>query len=416
MIRPVNDQPILFTGINPPVPCCGESDWNHEFFQTDLIPFQFELGPADGAETIIVNGNFTDFDNNEQTGWDKEGTSVAYNIGGDGAWLQGEGSIIKQTTGYTPGDWFLLKVKFVNQGSNEFEFPDANIEVGGIAEPFSFLTVTQNVEAYVQAGLDGFISFQLNLDSEGIAFMYIQSVELLPITMPIITTETKDGTELSTITTMVYSAPFLSVSFQPTSLEGDAKCFRFRLLASEDEDAQVYISELIEIVPNNNCSLLLGGCSQNNMYSRESDLYVRLKGKIRADAAPVYDRFTTRTNSGINRLNYANKTKIWTLYIDRVPEHVRDYLFSFPLFNTIGIKIGVGEQRNFFVHEEPDEPEFTTGDDQLASVQMQMKLKESLQETIYESECSFILPPKALGSKALELIIKAAENTGIKVP
>lgn len=404
MITPVQDQPILFREPSAPDFCCPESDWNHQFFNNDSVPFQFLLGKTDDAANEVSNPNFTD----GSTNWNNAG--VAFNIGSSGAWLQDDGSYVEQTglVNVSLNEWVELKVDVGIIGP---DMSGARIRITGFQQVIDFFANTGSFSFYVQG--DGSESIKIEaIETYSSALIYIKGVDIYQITLPTIETINSDGTTITSISDGAYSPPYFSVLFQIGADEVTAGCFRFKVTRGDI----IFESELIQVIPANNCDLLIGGCSQNTLYSPEEPLYFRTKGKVLADQVPVYERFTTRKNSGMHRLNYARKSKVFTLTIERAPEHVRDYVYSLPLFSVVGIKIGSGVQRNFFVYEEPDPPEFTTGDDDLARVTMRLMYKQELSETIFEGECNFILPPKALGKRSEGIAYRVAPDTAIRVP
>lgn len=405
MINAVDGQPILFNESGVDAICCPATDWNHQFFTNDTVPFQLIVGKDETLDNLVLNPSFVQ----DGTNWDVSLGLVLYNPAHSGALLVTQIARLRQSgLAISLNQWVEIRIDVhIYDG----RVSEEKIHVNGFLQDIEFYASTNSFTFYAQG--DG--SGTIHISRSGVTtnnFMYIEGVYVNEITLPTLSTIDVEGDELSVIADAAYTAPYLSAIFQIGAAEQAAKCFRFKAVLHDT----IFESELIQVITANDCDLLIGGCSNNTMYSSDSPLYFRAKGKVLADQVPIYDRFTTRKNNGMHRLNYARKSKVFTLTVDRVPEHVRDFIYSLPLMGVVGIKTGSGVQKNYFVFEEPDPPEFTTGDDDLASVTLRLMHKQELSEMIYDSECNFILPPKALGIRSENTAYRVGENTAIRVP
>ena len=405
-------QPIKFATETEPEPCCGEIPWVHQYFTTDQITFQLEVTPCVTADDVILNGQFLAASILSQPNWTND-ADVTFNVGGTGARLGNNGDFIEQNPiAGLSNSTYLLRVSIKPEVLATTTTTSIIIDTG----PFTITVpaVKKVVEIYIQYFQLAYLRFTLDNQIEAPAVTFINWVELLEVDLPTITVEDTDLNPLVQDVTIQYQAPFLLANFQPQADALDAKCIRIRVEAPCGEGD--LLSEKIGLISENNCDMLIGACGNVNFADNDLQLTFRAKGKIRADQGFEYDRFITRTTSGLSTLNYSRMTKVYTVYVEMCPEHVRDYLYSLALMNVIAIKVGQGTQKTYVAFEAPDAPQFSEGSDDLAGFTMRLIEKEFLAEALFGDTCSVVLPPKALGSVQFQQAIKADTNTGIEVP
>ena len=409
---PSKYQPYLFNDVTLSDTCCNTSSFVQRIFQTDAVNFQFVVTPCPDATEVIENPTFNDGNSSTQAGWDASGGAVSYNIGGTGAWLQENGSqILQDALTVTADTWSYLRVDVKVITATDTTF--SSIQIGGFSESISFPAATGTYLFYVNVGPNDEMFVRRNAQDDASDIVLIQNVSLLEIDLPTIEVQDLDGVQISTDVITEYNAPYLNVFFQPDTATINAGCFKIEV--ERTCSAQTYLSEVIQIVPENDCDLLIGACGDLNVWGINFAPYMRLQATIRSNESPEYDRFTTRKTNGRYRMDYGRISKMYLLSTPSIPEHVRDFIYALYIGQGIGVKKGVLDQKNYFAF---DEPEISTvqQDDDGATLTMRLTDLEQNTEALFRTQCNNVLPPKALGSRAINIAIKAATDTGIEVP
>lgn len=414
MIYPTKYQPIRFFDDAQEQECCRDSFWNLQYFNTDPINFQFYVGPCPKENQIVQNPTFNDGGSSSQANWSEVGV-VTYNSGGlSGASLINDAQISQSIPSFTGSSNYLLRISITTASIGSI-LPTSEIRIIGANIPIEFVPQTNVYEFFVKgSGVNGLTIQQVQLQSGATDLTTIQSVQLFEISEPTVSFEDLDGNTLSQIVASEYNAPYFTASFQPSAATIEAGCFNIKVSRTCGSDTTEYLSENISLIPSNICDVLIGSCGQTNYNSDDFQPLLRCRANLRADKSPEFTINRTESASGLQRISYGKMNKAFTLYFDRVPEHIRDFIYTLAIHNEVAIKVGNKPQEKFVVYEEPDEPEFATGDDELALMNLQLLKKEELTETIYKGECAVSLPPKALGSRDQNIAIKAGTDTAIE--
>ena len=409
-MTPVRNQPILFlntdapTGISPDrvyeVPtvsgCCPPEFWVQSIAQTDTITFQFDAPACENRVVqIIDNFDFTDPDTNSSSQADWSGSVDAFNIGGSGARFDADGDYLIQTNaGIVEGTWYKLEISINVISATESK--PSNIIVTGFNQQITVPAADGLYEFYVQANSGTYI----RLTHEEIApddnFLFVRWCALYEISEPEVTILNTDGTQLSTTeSSLIRNGRTLSITSYVDAAVQAAGNIRIGVYRLCDGDA--WISEVICIEEDVSCTIQIGGCGNSNF--QFGQLSTRLKGFIAQDQASEFDRFITQDSKGRYRNNYTKMNRLWTLYIEQIPAHVRDWINWLTGYNTIAIREPGKQSQEFFVLNEPEAPNFADRMYGLGKMRVTLVPKEELNESIYEGDCSIVLPPVALGKR-----------------
>ncbi len=422
MIRPTRYQPILWQ-LDGDTSCdslaggecgtgCGSEagNWNQKMFANDVIGFQFVVTPCQTATNLVTNPDFSGGD----TGWTLVNSASINPF--SGAFLLEGGDEIIQESFLTVNTYYYVSITS-RRLSGESAGQPISLSLTGIMEDVEFFstTATTTQSFYVRSSA-GNIGVVRNTISTGDSdFLLITFVSVVPVELPSIFITDLAGATLDTFDEATFQPPYLNTYYAPIEAVINNGVFQIKVVYACTGEAEViYFSEPIEIIAADPCFIQIGGCGNINVLEGGFTPFMRLESKLIADRSPNYERFLTRRTSGRYRMNYGRSAKTFTLSTVHVPEHVRDFLYILPLCDKIVIKKGEGSQVAYFVDEEPDAPDFLASSDNLASIQLPLVYKEDLIESIYVQECNVFLPPRALGYRQDNLIIKAAVNTGIK--
>lgn len=408
-MTPVRAQPILFsstdlpTGSSPDyvfsVPdnsgCCPSEVWCQQVYDTDTISFQFDAPSCASENQVIDNFDFTDPDTNSNSQTDWSGTVNAFNIGGSGARFDSDNEYISQVNaGIVDSNWYKLQVR-VNV-VNATDSAPVNIVVTGFEQDIIIPAADGLYEFYVQA----LSSTSIRLTRQDIVstddFVYIQWVALYEITEPEIVPLNYIGEQLSTeASSIIRDGRYVTVTFYiDTNIQSVG---RFRIGAFRTCDGEAWISEEIVLTSDISCTIQIGGCGDSSFQSGQ--LTARLNGLLVQDQANEFDRFITQDSKGKYRNNYTKMNRLWSLYIEMIPAHLRDWINWLTGYNTIAVKQPNGQSQEYFVLSEPEAPVFADRHYQLAKMKVTLVPKEELNESVYNGDCTVVLPPKALGER-----------------
>lgn len=420
MIHPTKYQPILFTqedSYDCNAGACGAAwdekagSWNQKMFEKDYIPFQFEVTPCDNAPNLISNPNF----GNSGSGWSVDAGSAQF--APYGAKLLTPGTEISFNPPLNLAQYYYVTISGFIKSIEPA--PPISVSLTNVLEDVTFFITeeAQSFSFYVQS-TTGKIGIKRNNDIGTVlptTYPVIDFVTAKPIDLPDISILDLDGVFIESVLTATYEPPYLNLLYTPSQDVIDAGAFLIKVsYACDESPVIVWTSEAIQIIADDNCFIQIGGCGNVNVFQGSFTPFMRLESKLVADRTFTYERFITRRTSGRYRLNYGRASKAFTLSTVAIPEHVRDFIYMLPLCDKIVVKRGQGAQQEYFSDEEPDAPQFIASSDDLASVQLPLVYEQDLIESIYVQECNVSLPPNALGYRPSNLIIKAAENTGIK--
>lgn len=409
MIFPSKYQPLLFTkdGYTNCNECGTGCDsiagnWVQKMFANDDVTFQFQVTPCPDATNLAQNPNFS----SNGDGWDSSGI-VSYTS--QGAIIGSAGQVSLSV--FDPYKWYLIKLS-----TDAIAHPLLRVHNGnGLG--YEYYPVTETREFYIQTGADGKIIFErVSGDFNTAAdFLNINYVVISPIELPDVYVQDLEGNTLEVIAPISFEIPYFNVQYSPNTAAVDAGTFVFRVgqSCSNEEPPEYWYSEPIQVIPSDDCFIQIAGCSNNNLFGDSFFPFMRIEAKLIADRAPIYDRYMSRKTSGRWRLNYGRAAKAFTFTTGYIPEHVRDFIYLLPMFDMIAIKRGTSLQEVYYCDESPDAPDFLPSSDSLAKIIVPLVYKEELIESIFKQECNVILPPKVLGWREEDLIIKAGEDTAI---
>ena len=394
-MQPVALQPISFTTAES---CCPASNWNQIIHADDTVSVAFTLSPCPEAVNEVTNPEF-------QSGLLFWAATGAVTLTSEGAKIDAPGGILTQTIlGLTINTLYKLVIRITSDAGA----PGTAI-IAGLFNPNTTIPTATGTYIYYFTAV-GFNQFTFGgPTSNGYT---VNSVEVIEMELPDLIVEDLDGNLLSTSYSQSFDGNVIVLNFIPDAPTIAAKCFQIRVVQECTEPIS-YTSEPIAIVPSSACNIRIGLCGGINIWEGSAfNSFIRLPGKLRADGyEPEVYRY--RASNARYHVPFAYQRKIFTLYIERVPEHIRDLIAAFPLMATIAIQIGTGEQRNFIAYDSADAPAFTDGDDNLAGMQIQLIEQQNQLQSINTGDCNITLPPLALGSKAGNFAYKVGTDTAI---
>jgi len=423
-MTPVRMQPIEFLPTTtdgdgvfaiPVLPsCCPPEIFSQKVFPNDIINFQFILPPCLGVENTILNPAFTDGTEFVQANWlvgpsDFPGFWVEFDA--NGALMKFNASSIEQSNvAIVAGDYYLLQIRvFVNSTNG---IAGSVLNVLGFEELISFSAITGLHSFYVRALPGETIKiFQSDWIPNESTRPHIGEVILSRIEIPDIVVTDVHGTTIAAGTpSFDFAPPFFNVNYQAVDEAVDLGCFR--LVLYRDCEAP-FISEAFEVIPVDFCHIYIGQCDNSNIH--DGQLYGRFEAFVVNDQKPEIDKFATRDSKGRYRMNYSNMVRVFSLYIEAIPAHKRDFINWLAASNTVAIKLNGQPTEEYFVINEPEAPEFADKDYGLAPMKLSIVHKEELNEHIYRGDCQVFLPPLILGERKTNIAIKAGTDTVIEV-
>jgi hypothetical protein len=398
-MQPVALQPISFTTAES---CCPASNWNQIIHADDTVSVAFTLSPCPEALNEVTNPEFQ----SGLTGWSSTGAVTATS---EGAKIDAPGGqILQNLTTLTNGTFYKLIIRLTSDaGAPGQAVISANLLPDNVTIP----TATGTYTIYFTAD-----SFNLFIFGGSTTNGYtVNSVEVIEMELPDLIAEDLDGNLLSTSYTQSFEGNVIVMNFTPDAPTIAAKCFQIRVVQDCAEPIS-YTSEPIAIVPDSACNIRIGVCGGINIWEGAGfNAFVRLPGKLRADSYEP-EVFRYRASNARYHVPFGYQRKIFTLYIERAPEHIRDFIAALPLMSTIAIQIGTGEQRNFVAYDSADAPAFSEGDDNLAGMQIQLIEQQNQLQAINSGDCAITLPPSILGSKAGNFAYQVGTDTVIQIP
>ena len=196
-------------------------------------------------------------------------------------------------------------------------------------------------------------------------------------------------------------------SLVPSSNLLAAGYFRIRVFRTCGGEEISWTSEPICIVPQNQSDILLSGCGNMNSFGSDFQPLMRLSGELMRGTGYQYpNRYVYQDSGGSFYNGYTRRNKSYTLKIDLIPEHVRDFVYMSALYNSLAVKIGEGTQVNLFLEDEPDDPVFPDGEKDLATVTLRMVEKAANVVSKFNRDCTRALPPTVIGENAIERAIQ----------
>lgn len=189
----------------------------------------------------------------------------------------------------------------------------------------------------------------------------------------------------------------------------DAGCFRIRITQGCTPE-QVLTTETIYIVPDNPCSVRVLGCGHNTFFQGDFSPPLRLPARL-VDDGPVGEREIARNSIGTHRLTYGHVHYSYLLEVERVPEHIRHFLYLLPYFETVAMQKNYGPTSLYFALEDAEKEDYAEGDDNLASVSIRFVKKTQNLTATYVGICLPSFPPYVLGERSTNTAITDETQT-----
>lgn len=389
-------------------------------YADDVLTFQFYLPPCDDEPSSILNGTFSDGDEDVQAHWTKTGGSdIDYTGGAQFIGTNNPG--ISQTGVFVIGDHYV--VRLVLEIPNALEMHQGVFRVSGAVlagtnPPTTSFDVPMNsgvFEFVVRAEAeDVLIETYYDVYSPNVEddeWPILVEMEAYSIEMPTVDILDAEGVVMDAdVGGSDMEAPIVSYSVQITENAKTEKCFRLGVRRCSDDEA--WVSDLIRVVNRSNRYILIGQSDDSNIHS--APLFGRFDAFVAADRAPEVDRFVTRDSVGRFRNAYSNLLRLFSLRIAAIPEYRRDFLFWLFGSNVVAVDDGSGA-KDYFAYSEPEVPSFPENMYGLATMTVVLAPKEELNEHIYGGDGVLRFPPYILGEKKTGTVLKAGDNAAFEV-
>jgi hypothetical protein len=410
-MNPVPNQPLLFreTGTFD-TESCEDVSYQARMFETDVLRWQFEIDTCPNAAQLIDEPFF----NNVGTWTTNDNATVfggsinlcAFSIGGQ---------LVQANVPDVVGQWYEFSIVV---GAVAENIGRSRFRVSSLFEAIEFPATTGRHTFYVQATAFNILVISLlgdvSLNEPGLGLADITEVTMKEINYPSCQILDLNDNVLQSPSPTFATGKSATWEFVPDTAEIDARQIKVRVFRSclgDDSDLEDFTSESICIIPENNRDLLIGGCGNTNSFLEDFDPVLRIQGEIvRGTSYQMPNRYTYQNSKGRFFNGHTRRNKVSTLKIELCPEHVRDFIYMLPLFNTVGIRVGTGRQEQYFIEEEPDEPIFADGEKSLAAITMQLVRKSFNEVSTFEKDCEPSLPPVVIGDRNLNEAIQTGNN------
>lgn len=386
-MNPVANQPILF--FQDENDCaCTSGQWNHIAFENDQLRWQFELEPCPNATQIMQNPDFA-----SDTGW---GTISATISGGEADMSIFGAQVFQTGLSTTNGNWYEITVTVSDANLSA---ADSTLTITGFDDELEFSAAPGQYVFYSQS-ISTTVSllhrFDLNFGASQtlkVSFFGVREVEFPSAEIQDVT-----GGLLDTVDAF-NGGNYATWNYEPSATVINNKTFKIVVSRDCDGNVEEWESEPICLIPEDDCTLQIGICGQNNLWGSRFQPTLRIHGEIKKGISYRYDRNLVETNSGKHTLAYGRRNKVYEMSFDMVPEHIRDYLYWIAMSNLMVVRRGLGEQFQYFAFDEPDDPVFPPAEAELANVRFTFERKEFLEETVFEADCNVVLPPLVIGEQ-----------------
>lgn len=388
-MRPVKGQPLSFD--NEQQQCCEAACWTQICHVDDELSamFVFDQICPDATEQV-TSPNF----GAGLTGWtiatpDALGTS-------DGVLLSAE-AVIEQNTAISNGQTYRLRVvrpvptagmAFVNQAAG---LVDIIVRVGqfavivpGSAGTYDYFFVADGSFVQIENPLQNITIDQ----GTPLSIAAIQTVSIIPLQVPtaLIRNEDDTATIPSSISTEI-DRDYIIFRFRPSAEMQAAGIFRLQVTQACTAPI-VYLSEPIATITDASCTMAVKCCGDVTDWGGTTfQPFIRHDGKLRPDSyEPEVTRY--RNSAGRYRTPYGHQRKVFGLYFDRCPEHVRDFVANLAIMETVTVQVGLGAQKAYSAYDQPEQLSFAKGDDYLTGMKVPLIEKENQFMAINENECT----------------------------
>lgn len=399
---PVPNQPILFTNAdNDDSFCCVDSRWKQRMFNNDEIYFQFELDVCIDKGNILSNPEFT-----STSDWT---LSAGGFISPPQAFVAIDGTISQTGITTTTGALYEIEIDLFTLPTA----PQSTVTVSGFQDNVTFEAVTGPIKVYGVATSPSttlIISFNTP-NPPAVGFYGLNYVLMSPVDGPSATIVDENGNTLDTVSTGIIETTGLDTSYitfgySPNTAAINNGGFYIEVERSCAGDSEQWTSEWICVIEPNDCDLLIGGCSEVNYDSQEFLPVARLQGELIKGSSYSYpNRFSYQDNVGRFRNAYTRRNKKYMIKLELVPEHIRDFIYSLPLMNEIGLREGQNTQYYFYCEDEPDEPSFPDSEKNLSNIMLEVVRSEQNEVHRFIAGCSGGIPPLVIGEREINQAI-----------
>lgn len=394
-MTPVSNQPLLFTQGSQNT-CCQDVLWNQRMFDIDFIRWQFELEPCANATELIADSDFSSDSN-----WILGGGAT---ISGGMASLPNSGDSLSQITAMPLGVWLEITI---NIASTEINATSSKIKINGFDNVIFFTPAPGTFTFQGQSLSDTLEIFHnFSVSELGTVELKLDSFSVKQIEPPTAEIQDVQGNTLDTDVDVYLSSKFATFQYQPIQDVIDAGAFVVVVSRTCGSNDEIWTSESVCVIPENDCDIQIGVCASSNVYGDDFQPIVRLKAELRKGTGYQSERFVVNSNTGKFSLGYGRRDKVYLLNIPLLPEHMRDFIYFIPMCNSIAIREGSGPTGDYFVNDEPDEPSLVAGTKDLTNCSISLVRKQALEESIFTGDCNVSLPPYVIGERDLNIAIQ----------
>lgn len=410
-MTPVANQPILFTptgSVN--TEACQEVAYQAKTFVSDVLRWQFLVSTCANAEQVIDQPFF------ESVGsWTTNSQATVFGGGINLCAFSIGGQLFQNNVPDVTGRWYEFSMVISSVAEN---VGNAKFRVGSLFDSIEFPATVGRHSFFVQATEFNLLSILLmgdeSLNIPGFGVCDVTEVTMREIDYPTCEILDENDNVLASPTLSFQEENYVNYEHVLGSDEieaGQIKIRVFRSCLGDNSDLEDFTSELICIVADNNQDLLIGGCGNVKGYLGDFNPLIRVTGEIVRGTGYQYpNRYTYQNNVGRFYNGHTRRNKVNTLKIELCPDHVRDFIYMLPIFNTIGIRIGTGSQENYFIEEEPDEPVFVDGEKTLATITMRIVRKAADEVSTFEVDCEPSIPPVVIGNAEINEAIQTGNT------
>lgn len=366
-------------------------------FQTDEIYWQFEMDPCLDATQIISDPVFS-----PNAAWTlNNGASF---IPSNGFAAIPIGGSISQNVTTVVNQWYQFQINIfaVEQSAGQ-----GKLVISGFGETIEVPAQQDQFTFYVQATATTTpLNIALTAQS-GSSIVQINQVMAYEVEYPDYEFLDVNGDTISDTANQFDEANFSTWSLVPSNDLLDAKQFQIRVYRTCSGEEISWTSEFICIITENERDLLISGCGNLNSFGSDFQPVIRVRGELMKGTGYSFpSRYTYQDSKGAFFNGYTRRNKAYTLKIDLVPEHIRDFIYMIALYNSVAVKVGTGDQIDLFLDEEPDEPVFPQGEKDMATITMRLVEKERNEVSTFNGDCRRALPPTVIGENAIERAIQ----------
>lgn len=398
-MNPSPNQPILFQpseGVT--LEECRSERWQYRMFENDEIYWQFQIEPCLDADQVVSDPFFI-----PNAAWTANAPATV--VPAFAFAIIPIGGSIQQDLTTVADAWYQ-----VNINVSEFvgSVGQGRVVVSGFGTSYEFPGQVDRFTFYLQAtGTTTTINIAFTAQS-GSGSVQINEVTAYEVEYPEYEFLDVNGNPIADTANQFDEADYSTWSLVPSTDLLAAKRFQIRVYRTCDGEEISWTSEWICIIAENERDLLISGCGNINSFGSNFQPVVRVRGELMKGTAYSFpNRYTYQDSKAAFFNGYTHRNKAYTLKVDLVPEHIRDFIYMIALYNSIAIKVGTGSQFNLFLEEEPDDPVFPEGEKDLATITMRMVRKEANEVSTFDIDCTRQLPPTVIGENAIDRAIQA---------